>query len=247
MNGMVDKNTWKSVLKSAFDIFDDLERRDFGTPPFTLGGGTVLMFSYKHRLSKDVDFFGYDAQWLNILSPRLNDKTASLASDYVEQSNSIKIIMPHGDIDFVISPDVTTDPKRRTVSVLQRTIALDPNAEILAKKLFYRASGFKPRDVYDMSAAIDLEPNVALAAKNAAISKKDILIKRLFDLSSIGNEALVKDIVPYDGPLRHANHMVMKVASFIADDPEGHNKAKEEAQLHERTIRSRNSQTGPER
>lgn len=67
-----------------------------------------------------------------------------------------------------------------------RLIAVDPVSEILAKKLFYRAATFKVRDVYDVSAAIDLEPQKAAKAVRAALSKREILVRRL-----ISREALL--------------------------------------------------------
>lgn len=212
------------IIQDAFAIFDDLEARDFKNPPFSLGGGTVLMLNFQHRLSKDIDFFSYDAQWLTLLSPRLNDKSARIASSYSEQSSSLKLVTEKGDIDFIIAADVILPVHRQKKPVGARMIDFDPAAEILAKKLFYRAASFKPRDVYDLSAAIDLDPMSARLAVRAASPKREILNRRLEELSDIGDQALLKDILPYEGPLRHADHMVGKVMAFISsgggrDDP----------------------------
>ena len=122
------KDTWKKVIESAFDLFDDLEEKGFGTPPFSLGGGTALMFRFRHRLSKDIDFFGYDVQWLSLLSPRLNDFAAAMAKDYTEQANSIKIVAPDGDIDFIVSADVVQDICRKEAPILDRKIQVDPTS-----------------------------------------------------------------------------------------------------------------------
>jgi len=43
-------------LASAKSIFDDLYRK-LELPYLVLGGGTVLMFRFEHRLSIDIDFF----------------------------------------------------------------------------------------------------------------------------------------------------------------------------------------------
>ena len=208
-------DTWKQVLRSAWELFRDLEEKGFGIPPFSLGGGTVLMFKYGHRLSKDIDFFGHDAQWLSLVSPRLNEKASSLATEYDEQANTVKIAMPHGDIDFIISADVIPDLKRQTLTLLDRSIPVDPPSEILAKKIMYRAATFKARDIYDLSAAIDLAPPTAWKAVSAASRKKDLLLSRLHDLKSVSDRELSRDIVPYNGPLRHAAGMVTKVIDFV--------------------------------
>ncbi len=207
--------TWLDILRTAFVLFDDARDHGFGDPPFSLGGGTVLMLRFKHRLSKDIDLFGYDAQWISVLSPRLNAKAASLASDYVEQANGVKLVMPDGDIDFIIAGDVAVPVERGVETFLAREIAVDPVSEILAKKLFYRPATFKPRDVYDLSAAIDLAPLEAARAVAAAASKKDVVLRRLAELAKLDPDTLLDGIVPYDDTLRHAAVMGEKVTAFI--------------------------------
>jgi hypothetical protein len=213
--------TWSTILASAYALFDDLGRKGFKDPPFSLGGGTMLMLRFKHRLSQDIDFFGYDAQWLSLLSPRLNEAAAAIASAYAEQANNIKIVMPQGDIDFIIAGDIAV-PVSRTKALLEgREMLVDPTSEILAKKLFYRAASFKARDVYDLSAAIDLDPDEAKRAAQAAASKKALLIQRLDEMKKIDQNALLQGIAPYDGALRHAADMVSKVRSFLIAEMSG--------------------------
>ncbi len=119
----IDQDTWETVLRTAYSIFPIFEARGMGTPPFFLGGGTVLMLHWKHRLSKDIDFFGYDAQWISMLSPRLNDATRVLATKYVERANGLKIMLATpGDVFFVVSGDVLRTVKREPFTpCLRRT------------------------------------------------------------------------------------------------------------------------------
>jgi hypothetical protein len=42
------------------------------------------MFRYGHRLSKDIDIFVPDPQYLGYVTPRLSDTVASLTEDYTE-------------------------------------------------------------------------------------------------------------------------------------------------------------------
>ena len=210
--------SWLAILESAYSLFEDAEARGLGTPPFSLGGGTVLMLAFKHRLSKDIDLFGYDAQWISILSPRLNDRAASLATSYIEQANGVKIVMAHGDIDFIVAADATSPVVRETRSIGGREIEVDPASEILAKKLLYRAAGFTARDVYDMSAAIDLVPHDAAKAAKAAGSKRDVLKRRFEELERIGATTLLDGIVPYADSLRHAAGMIGKVRDFVLSE-----------------------------
>jgi hypothetical protein len=210
--------TWRQILAVAYALFADLESKGFPSPPFSLGGGTVLMFHFKHRLSKDIDFFGYDAQWLSLLSPRLNETAAAMALSYTEQANAVKISMTIGDIDFVIAGDVTVPVNRETMILEGREILIDPTAEIIAKKLFSRSATFMARDAYDLSAAIDLDPNSARRALHAAAANADILIRRLDELAKLNPEVLLRDLVPYEGQLRYADDMVAKVKTFIVSE-----------------------------
>ncbi|MBU2818986.1 nucleotidyl transferase AbiEii/AbiGii toxin family protein, partial [Acidithiobacillus ferrooxidans] len=64
-----------SVRLQAWEpLFDKAMRAIDALPPhlprleWTMGGGTVLMFKYHHRLSRDVDIFITDAQYLTALS-----------------------------------------------------------------------------------------------------------------------------------------------------------------------------------
>ena len=43
--------TWLRIIADAFALFDDAEAREVGTPLFSLGGSTVLMLRFRHRLS----------------------------------------------------------------------------------------------------------------------------------------------------------------------------------------------------
>lgn len=221
MIGKPETGTWQFVLTSAFEILDDLESQGYGTPPFVLGGGTVLMLRFQHRLSKDVDLFTYDAQWLALVSPRLNPMAHALAEDYDEQANVVKIVMVHGDIDFIVSGHVTANEDHQEIEAIGRTIAVDSTAEILAKKAFYRASAFKPRDVYDMSAAIDLDPKSASEAIRAAAPKAPLLLRRLDAMKSLDELSLLSEIVPYGTALPHAKGMIEKVADFVGKEIEG--------------------------
>src|SRR3984893_4133524 len=105
--GNVTRDSWKQILASAVAVFSDLEKKGLGSPDVVIGGGTVLMFRFEHRLSRDIDFFMHDVQWLSLLTPRLNDTTAAMTTNYTEQANGIKLVLPHGDIDFVVAGAVT--------------------------------------------------------------------------------------------------------------------------------------------
>ena len=61
-------------------IVDSVERSGQRFDDWSFGGGTVLMRRFRHRVSKDVDIFVPDPQYLGYVSPRLNDTAAKRSS-----------------------------------------------------------------------------------------------------------------------------------------------------------------------
>jgi hypothetical protein len=192
--GAVDRDSWKRMLGSAVAIFDDLKSRGIGQPEVVLGGGTVLMFRFEHRLSKDIDLFLHDAQSLTFLTPRLNDFVAALTQTYEEQANNVKLVLPDGDIDFIVSGAITGTEPTESLDFGAYTFPLETPTEILAKKLFYRAESFKLRDVFDLAVATEMDAGAATRAVAAAAAKRDVLERRLDQLSRLPPDDAARDI-----------------------------------------------------
>jgi hypothetical protein len=125
--------------------------REVGIPDneWSFGGGSALMFRYWHRESKDIDIFLTDPQYLTMLSPRLNDYAESIATDYKEASNFVKISVGNREIDFIVAPNLSgTLPVKEKLSPDIEILVEQPE-EILAKKFFYRTESLKIRDFLD--------------------------------------------------------------------------------------------------
>jgi hypothetical protein len=192
----MDERSWEGLLGSAFAILDGLREAGLGSPDVVLGGGTVLMMRLRHRLSRDLDLFLHDAQWLARLTPRLNDRVAKMVRDYSEQANSLKLVMAEGDIDFVVAGSVTGAQPQQTLEFGGRKIALETTEEILAKKLFFRAALLKPRDAFDLVAASLVQPAAAAMAIEASAPRRGAQVNRLRELIALPPDQLSQDIVP---------------------------------------------------
>jgi hypothetical protein len=215
---IITRESWKQILASAVAILDDLERRDFPPPDIVMGGGTVLMLRFEHRLSRDIDFFLQDVQWITLLTPRLNDLAAAMVTNYVEQPNSIKLMLRHGDIDFVVAGSVSDATAVEKLEFMGRTFLLEPTEEILAKKLFHRAVFFQARDVFDMAAAIEFDKLSAANAVRAAGSKAAILDRRLEELGLMPREKLERDILALERGRHLMVDMIARTRHFIQDE-----------------------------
>jgi hypothetical protein len=155
---------WQPLLEQAFTILDDLKLHSGVADPFwTLGGGTVLMLRYGHRLSKDIDIFVPDPQYLGFVTPRLSDIAANVTTDYVEAATFVKLIRSEGEIDFVAAPNLTSTPFD-TWPLLGRPVKVETAAEIVAKKLWHRGDMATARDLFDLALVIDKEPEQLKAA-----------------------------------------------------------------------------------
>ncbi len=61
---------WQILLQHAYTLLDAIASDGITVPRWSFGGGTVLMFHYAHRKSKDIDIFVPDPQFLGYVNPR---------------------------------------------------------------------------------------------------------------------------------------------------------------------------------
>lgn len=173
-------DAWKILLRSALACLDTLAESlpETRHPPWSLGGGTVLMLRYAHRLSRDIDIFLSDPQFLTFLSPRLNDHVADLCDAHDEQSSFLKLRLEHGEIDFITAP-ILTRPGWDWWTFEGRRISRETPVEIAAKKVFYRTVEFKARDVFDLAFVLEREPLAAEQLNALLLARKEALQARL--------------------------------------------------------------------
>jgi hypothetical protein len=165
--------SWQTLLEQAIGLLDAV-----GATDWAVGGGTVLMLHYEHRTSRDIDVFLRDPQLLPHLSPRLNDRAAALAPDYVEGSSFVKLACIEGEIDFIVAPDLTAEP-HESRSIGGRTVTLETPVEIAIKKAFYRAADLRIRDVFDLAVVIDRDGTRLQANAQVLAGKTPVLRARL--------------------------------------------------------------------
>lgn len=197
------EGVWKDLLPHALSIIEDIKNHGTPEPFWTFGGGTVLMFRYQHRHSKDIDIFVPDPQYLGFATPRLSDVAAAVSTDYVEdQSSYVKLIRPEGEIDFVASPNLTEAPFE-IWSIGGQHIRVETAVEIVAKKLWHRGDRATARDLFDLSLVVEREPEALAKAakflrKNAEqfisqIASRAVLLKAQFSEIDVLNYRLGYD------------------------------------------------------
>ena len=138
--------SWRGLEALAVEIVKDASKNAKSDFKPVLGGGTRLMLAMEHRISDDIDLFIRDPQWIGYLTPRLNDRFEDVINGYDEGATSLKLRFPQGEIDFIVSMSLLGLPNEVSSDC---AFALEPVAEVLAKKLFYRGWALTPRDLFD--------------------------------------------------------------------------------------------------
>ena len=207
------KGIWQDLLPHALAIIADIKKHGTSNPFWTFGGGTVLMLRYQHRMSKDIDIFVPNPQYLGFVTPRLSDVAAGVTQDYIEDSSSyVKLIRPEGEIDFVASPNLT-EPGYESWLIQNHHIFVETAVEIVAKKLWHRGHQATARDLFDLSLVIEREPENLKIAKKYLLKNASQFIDQIINRSKIlkiqFNEI---DTLNYNPSYDEASH---RVISFL--------------------------------
>jgi len=148
---------WEGLFERALILIEDARKRGLPVDEWTFGGGTVLMRRHRHRFSKDIDIFIDNPEFLGYLTPRLSDVAESLTTDYVEDTEYIKLVLPNGEIDFVVAAPLT-ERYANPETILGHTFLVETSTEIVAKKIWHRGTTFTARDIFDLAMVSEHEP-----------------------------------------------------------------------------------------
>ncbi|MBB3231928.1 hypothetical protein [Halomonas stenophila] len=161
--------SWRVLESLAKDIIDDIETKTGGVFKPRLGGGIRLTLDLDHRISHGLDLFINNAQLISTISPRKNDNVDKMVDDYEENTDRIKLNFHAGDIYFIVRWSLLSLPTEKSIHT---SLALEPIAEVLSKKLFYRGAAMTPSDLFDWWAIDTLRPDIVPAAKMGDLLKK---------------------------------------------------------------------------
>ena len=141
---------WKELESRAQLLVEDARRHGGDSFRPVLGGGTRLMLALNHRISDDIDLFVDSPGWLPYVSPRLNDMFDNELAGYNEDNAHVKLRFAEGEIDFVVAaPLLPGISDMWNPHASETCFPLEPPAEVLAKKLFFRGWALTARDLFD--------------------------------------------------------------------------------------------------
>jgi hypothetical protein len=192
--------SWRQLLSRTVVGLEQLEQQGLAVPDWILGGGTALMLHSDHRLSRDIDAFIDDPQYLGIMSPDVTDVWD--CRTWYKAAHYLKLKYAEGEIDFIVSgplSDLATTsyevdlmdlPAKRKV-----TIEIEHPAEIALKKMHYRPTMLKSRDIFDIAVADSIDHEALVGNLNVISDKKSELLKRL---GSINPQYLQAELAELD-------------------------------------------------
>jgi hypothetical protein len=152
------------------------------------------MLRLNHRDSKDIDLFVTDPQLLGYLSPRLAGEAVWGTEDYDESGNALKLRYDEGEIDIIVAAPISDLPTDIYEFDGVR-VCIEHPAEIILKKLVYRDSGFKPRDVFDTAAVLSSCYGVTLRGLlGLASGSKTVLLDRIASISNQYLDTLMAEL-----------------------------------------------------
>jgi len=171
---------WRLLLPRARLLIEEIRTHGGIVDPFwTLGGGTVLMFRHRHRLSKDIDIFVPNPQYLGFVTPRLSDVAASLTSEYTEDPSAwVKLQFEEGEVDFVAAPNLLDDAWEQWL-IDGLPVRVETSAEIIAKKMYHRGHRVTARDLFDLALVIEREPGALAAAAPALVRHRTAFLDQI--------------------------------------------------------------------
>lgn len=197
---------WHKLLDRAIRGLESLPQLIVSTEDWTLGGGTALMLQHRHRMSKDIDIFFHDFQYLPFLSPRVGGETVWYAQAYDETAHYLKLQYPEGEIDFIVSASITDIAARAldvpgalAAAIPDYVVRIEHPVEIALKKLWHRGPDLKVRDIFDISVIAEHHEQLLLANLHYVTPKKTAILQRLarinpdFFLASIDELDILPD------------------------------------------------------
>ncbi|TIR86250.1 MAG: nucleotidyl transferase AbiEii/AbiGii toxin family protein [Mesorhizobium sp.] len=176
---------WRRLFGIAADLIDQLRENTGGYDfEWSFGGGTAMMIQIGHRESHDIDIFLDDPQLLGFIDPSRGQLRFDLVpSDY--QGDGLRFqkfaFEDVGEIDFIVAGMLTQTPFQIR-DVEGRAVRLETIPEIITKKVYYRGSEAKPRDIFDIAAAARSQLGSVVAALTAfpeQVSRTKVRLEKL--------------------------------------------------------------------
>lgn len=176
---------WARLFRIARALIQQVNSEQSIIDHWTFGGGTAMMLRIGHRESHDVDIFLPEPQLLSFLDPQKRDFQFEIRpADYQGDGARFQKIAFKGvgEIDFIVGHAMTANPTTQAVVEGEATL-LETVPEIIAKKIYYRGSSIKPRDIFDIAAAGEQHADSVIEALRSYRDEVEVTLKTIDKLN----------------------------------------------------------------
>ncbi len=219
---------WQHLMKLTLQALDSVTPTDEPAPEWTFGGGTSLAIDLEHRISYDIDAFLDSARVIQSLVPVRNPVTREICwnsetqrADYQYPGKYLKLIIKgFGEIDFLGASPLLEDATT-PFEFQERTILRELPSEIIGKKIYYRGSTFKARDVFDLAGTyLALPDSLRTAAASPFLTSEVYDRARLRIEARIGafEEEILEELNPTEfgrSYMRDACQLALEALDFM--------------------------------
>jgi hypothetical protein len=212
-------SAWRDLLTLTLHLLDTLPV----PPEWSFGGGTSLAVHYGHRFSYDIDAFVGGSDVIRALSPNRNPATRALLDGrkYEYPGNYLKLVLDSGEIDFIVGGSRTDRPVE-TWQFEGRDVPIDTPWETAVKKMFYRPSTFKVRDVFDLAAVVERHPDELRAGMAEIDDRLPRLLDRVDHLRPVYAKLAVDDVNPTESGRKYMSTAAIdSIFEFLRDYQQG--------------------------
>jgi len=189
------------------------------TPEWSFGSGTPLAIHYDHRHSYDIDAFVGSGDVIRALSPNRNPATKALLDGrkYEYPGNYLKLVLDNGEIDFIVG-GARTDHPVEFWEFEGWGVPIDTPWETAVKKMFYRPSTFKIRDVFDLATVVERNPDELRAGMAEIDDRLPRLLGRIDYLRPVYEELAPDDVNPTESGRKYMTTAAIdSVFEFLRD------------------------------
>ncbi len=139
---------------------------------------------------------------MGCFSPRLTEAAEALTTQYEEAAEYLRLVLSIGEIDIVVGTPLTEHPWELMLFE-GRTICVESCAEIVAKKMLHLGHLAKARDLFDLCAVADLEPEAIIAARPVFEHRAEAFLSRLTEYRDFSEgEFEMIDRIDYTRPFK---------------------------------------------
>ena len=101
-----------------------------------------------------------------------------MTSEFEVSDGHVKLHFPEGEVDFIAAPLLTV-PGAVEGNVLGRSVRLETDVEIVAKKLWHRGHEGRARDLFDLGLLIERSPDELVKASRYLVRNREAFLRSI--------------------------------------------------------------------